>query len=335
MAVLLVFILAAGIALMAKGGDVFVDGAARLAGALKVPQLLIGATVVAVGTTVPELLTSLTAMIKGVRAQNAQQLQEFTDVAVGNAVGSMVCNIGLILALSFVLRPYAAGGRTFAVKGLFLLAITAAVGIFAVTGGGISVGEGVALLAFFALFLLINVKEAARGENKRGAPLWQGENFAPAGQKAEKKRLAGMVAAVCFGALTVAAGALFTVESVSRLCTLLQVPARVVSVTVVALGTSLPELVTAVTSARKGTGEMSLGNILGANVINGTLLLGLSSLISGGLTIDPVTRRYTLWFALALTAALVFPVLAFRRTSRLQGAALGALYVAAIVLSVT
>ena len=80
---------------------------------------------------------------------------------------------------------------------------------------------------------------------------------------------------------------------------------------------------------------MSLGNILGANVINGTLLLGLSSLISGGLTIDPVTRRYTLWFALALTAALVFPVLAFRRTSRLQGAALGALYVAAIVLSVT
>ena len=302
MAVLLVFILAAGIALMAKGGDVFVDGAARLAGALKVPQLLIGATVVAVGTTVPELLTSLTAMIKGVRAQNAQQLQEFTDVAVGNAVGSMVCNIGLILALSFVLRPYAAGGRTFAVKGLFLLAVTAAVGIFAVTGG---------------------------------APLWQGENFAPAGQKAEKKRLAGMVAAVCFGAFTVAAGALFTVESVSRLCTLLQVPARVVSVTVVALGTSLPELVTAVTSARKGTGEMSLGNILGANVINGTLLLGLSSLISGGLTIDPVTRRYTLWFALALTAALVFPVLAFRRTSRLQGAALGALYVVAIVLSVT
>ena len=136
-----------------------------------------------------------------------------------------------------------------------------------------------------------------------------------------------------FGAVFVAAGAIFTVESVSALCSRLGVPQRILSVTVVALGTSLPELVTAIVSARKGEGELSLGNILGANAINGTLILGLSACVAGGLTLDDVTRRYTLFFALALTALLIFPVLFFRRTSRLQGLALAALYAAAMYFS--
>ena len=126
---LTIAVLGCGLILMAKGGDIFVDSAVRIAKLARVPEFLIGATVVAVGTTLPELLTSLTAICKGVATPAA--MQELTDVAVGNAVGSMACNIGLILALSFLLKPYPAGGREFAVKGVFLVICTGVLWAFA------------------------------------------------------------------------------------------------------------------------------------------------------------------------------------------------------------
>lgn len=322
---LFVLALSAGLLLMAKGGDIFVDAAAKTARLLRVPPLLIGATIVSVGTTLPELLTSLTAMVRGVTSSSTEQLQAFTDVAVGNAVGSMVCNIGLIAAAGMLLCPYRAGGKAFAAKGLFLLALCAILPLFA-SSGGISRAEGIALLLFFLLFLAINISEA-----RRKPPLPQSD--ALAGETLSAKARVFLALSLIFGAVFVAAGAIFTIESVSALCSRLGVPQRILSVTVVALGTSLPELVTAIVSARKGEGELSLGNILGANAINGTLILGLSACVAGGLALDDVTRRCTLFFALALTALLIFPVLLFRRTSRLQGLALAALYAAAMYFS--
>lgn len=340
----MVLVLGGGLILMAKGGDLFVDSATRIARLARVPEFLIGATVVAVGTTLPELLTSLTAVGKGIALHDPSAMQELTDVAVGNAVGSMVCNIGLILALSFLLRPYEAGGKAFAVKGIFLLVCTGVLCAFTCFGGRISSGEGWALIALFCVYIVINVCEAVYKTKKNSradfsapaAPFHKksGDFPAPARGIAVKwERPFALVLLFILGAVCVAAGALFTVESVSRICSRLGVEERIISVTVVALGTSLPELVTAVTSARKGAGALSLGNILGANVINGTLLLGLSAVVAGGLNIDPVTRDYTLWFALALAVALVLPVLIFRRTSRAQGIVLGALYVAAMAFA--
>ena len=313
---LTIAVLGCGLILMAKGGDIFVDSAVRIAKLARVPEFLIGATVVAVGTTLPELLTSLTAICKGVATPAA--MQELTDVAVGNAVGSMACNIGLILALSFLLNPYPAGGREFAVKGVFLLICTGILCAFACFNGRITALEGGVLIALFAVYIAINIF---------------GDFSAPAAAFCKKDKPLVLAALFLSGAACVAAGALFTVESVCRLCTNLGIQERIISVTVVAVGTSLPELVTAVTSARKGTGQLSLGNILGANVINGTLLLGLSATVAGGLNIDPITRGYTLWFALALAAALVIPLLVFHRTSRLQGVVLGGLYIAAMVFA--
>lgn len=311
---LTIAVLGCGLILMAKGGDIFVDSAVRIAKLARVPEFLIGATVVAVGTTLPELLTSLTAICKGVATPAA--MQELTDVAVGNAVGSMVCNIGLIAAAGMLLCPYRAGGKAFAAKGLFLLALCAILPLFA-SSGGISRAEGIALLLFFLLFLAINIAEA-----RRKPPLPPSD--APAGETLSAKARVFLALSLIFGAIFVAAGAL---------CSRLGVPQRILSVTVVALGTSLPELVTAIVSARKGEGELSLGNILGANALNGTLILGLSACVAGGLALDDVTRRYTLFFALALTALLIFPVLLCRRTSRLQGLALAALYAAAMYFS--
>lgn len=334
---LTIAVLGCGLILMAKGGDIFVDSAVRIAKLARVPEFLIGATVVAVGTTLPELLTSLTAICKGVATPAA--MQELTDVAVGNAVGSMACNIGLILALSFLLKPYPAGGREFAVKGVFLLICTGVLCAFACFNGRITALEGGALLALFAVYIAINIWEAVRKSRQgaHGSALdltpSTGDFSAPAAAFCKKDKPLALAALFLSGAACVAAGALFTVESVCRLCANLGIQERIISVTVVAVGTSLPELVTAVTSARKGTGQLSLGNILGANVINGTLLLGLSAMVAGGLDIDPITRGYTLWFALALAAALVIPLLVFRRTSRLQGVVLGGLYIAAMVFA--
>ena len=147
----MVLVLGGGLILMAKGGDLFVDSATRIARLARVPEFLIGATVVAVGTTLPELLTSLTAVGKGIALRDPSAMQELTDVAVGNAVGSMVCNIGLILALSFLLRPYEAGGKAFAVKGIFLLVCTGVLCAFTCFGGRISSGEGGALSALFCV----------------------------------------------------------------------------------------------------------------------------------------------------------------------------------------
>ena len=326
----MVLVLGGGLILMAKGGDLFVDSATRIARLARMPEFLIGATVVAVGTTLPELLTSLTAVGKGIALHDPSAMQELTDVAVGNAVGSMVCNIGLILALSFLLRPYEAGGKAFAVKGIFLLVCTGVLCAFTCFGGRISSGEGWALIALFCVYIVINVCEAVYKTKKNS----RADFSAPALEiPTKKERPLALVLLFILGAVCVAAGALFTVESVSRICSRLGVEERIISVTVVALGTSLPELVTAVTSARKGAGALSLGNVLGANVINGTLLLGLSAVVAGGLNIDPVTRDYTLWFALALAAALVLPVLIFRRTSRAQGIVLGALYITAMVFA--
>ena len=290
---------------MAKGGDLFVDSATRIARLARVPEFLIGATVVAVGTTLPELLTSLTAVGKGIALHDPSAMQELTDVAVGNAVGSMVCNIGLILALSFLLRPYEAGGKAFAVKGIFLLACTGVLCAFTCFGGRISSGEGWALIALFCVYIVINVCEAVYKTKKNSradfsAPATcfkeiNGNFSAPALEiPTKKEKPFALVLLFILGAVCVAAGALFTVESVSRICS---------------------------------------RHVLGANVINGTLLLGLSAVVAGGLNIDPVTRDYTLWFALALAAALVLPVLIFRRTSRAQGIVLGALYVAAIAFA--
>ncbi len=335
-----ILVLGAGLILMAKGGDIFVDSATRIASLAKVPEFLIGATVVAVGTTLPELLTSLTAIVKGVSAGG--NMQDLTDVAVGNAVGSMACNIGLILSVSFLLRPYPAGGKAFAVKGIFLLLCTGLLCMFCFFGGVISAAEGAVLIALFFVYIVINISDALFRAKKNAAQkilLVENVNFsAPAphfsaerGQK--KSALVAPFVLFALGGILVAAGALFTVESVCRLCSKLGIEERIISVTVVALGTSLPELVTAVTSARKGAGSLSLGNILGANVINGTLLLGLSACVAGGLVIDPITRNYTLFFTFAITAVLVLPILAFRRTSRAQALALLALYIAVVAIN--
>ena len=334
-----IILLIIGLVLIVKGGDWFVDASVKIAKSLKIPELIIGATIVSIGTTLPELLTSLTSVIKGVISKDATQLQGYTDIAVGNSVGSMLCNAGLILAIVLLIKPQKTEGKSFISKGLFLLVVSALIVLFSVTGGAIVVWEGAILLVLFIIFMGINVVEALKeggkiGKNKKSDVLYEQvedkEEF-----KLTKKQKIMTALTFVLGAGGIAGGAILMVNNVQELCLTMGIPQQIISVTVVAIGTSLPELVTSVTSLRKGTENIGIGNIIGANIINATLLLGLISVVSGsGLNIDYFTRNYVLWFMLGITGVLVIPSIFIKKAGRIQGAVMMTCFFTCMALNV-
>lgn len=318
-----------GLVLIIKGGDIFVDASVAVARALRVPEIVIGATVVSIGTTLPEIITSATSVIKGMAANDAALTAGYNSLAVGNAVGSMMCNAGLILGIVILARPPRAG-KGFAVKGLFLIAVTAVLSVFSFTEGSISMWEGIALLALFVVFTGINIYDASASSRVEAT----GTKFS--GVVAEvlpkEKIKAKDVAFFALGAAAIALGATLLVDNAQSLCLEAGIPQQLVGITVVAIGTSLPELATALTSLNKGASDIGLGNIIGANVINATLLLGLVACITGSaLPIDNVTKNVAVWVSLAITAILVLPSVFTGKTYRLQGFAMLALYLGFIV----
>lgn len=327
-------LLAVGFVLIIKGGDMFVDASTWVARALRVPEIIIGATIVSIGTTLPELITSVTSVVKGMASGDAALVEGYNAIAVGNAVGSMMCNAGLILALVMLIKPPATEGRSFAVKGIYLLCISAALGIFAVTGGGIALWEGIVLLSFFVLFIGLNLYEAAAGNKKVKQISVQETQDCEAVAK-DGKTIAKNVLFFILGAAAIALGAMLLVDNAQNICVSVGIPQQIVGVTVVAIGTSLPELVTSLTSLKKGNQNIGLGNIIGANVINATLLLGLVSCITGkGLPIDWITKNVAVWVMLAISVLLIVPSVITKKTSRWQGAAMLALYLGFMVYNV-
>ena len=319
-------LLAVGLALIVKGGDMFVDGSVWAARAFNVPETVIGATVVSVGTTLPEIITSLTSAIKGTAAGDSARAEGYNEIAVGNAVGSMLCNVGLIAALVLIIKPPKTE-RGFAGKGIFLLFASAFLAVFAFMGGGIDVWEGAALLALFVIFTGLNLYEAGRGRNMLSAVADR--------VVVTKKSVAKNLALFAFGAAATALGAILLVDNAQSLCVGMGVPQQIVGITVVAIGTSLPELVTSLTSLKKGRTGIGLGNVIGANVINATLLLGLVACATGrGLPIDGFTARFAVPAMLAVSALLVLPSAIAKKTYRWQGAAIIAVYLAFIVYNI-
>lgn len=320
-------LLAAGLVLIVKGGDVFVDASIAIARSLKVPEIVIGATIVSIGTTLPEIITSTTSVIRGLAQNDASLTAGYNAIAVGNAVGSMMCNTGLILGLVMLIRPPRTGSG-FAVKGIYLLCVSAVLGIFSMTGGVIEPWEGAVLLALFVAFIGLNLYEAGSSAKER-------INCAAGAAVGRKKISAKTVAFFLLGAAGIALGAILLVDNAQSLCVGMGIPQQIVGITVVAIGTSLPELVTSLTSLRKGTTDIGLGNVIGANVINATLLLGLISCITGeGLPIDDVTKNVAIWVMLAIGVLLVLPTLYTKKTYKLQGAAMLALYLGFIVYNI-
>lgn len=256
-----------GLSFLIEGGNWFVDGATGLARRFKIPELLIGATVVSIGTTLPEVMVSATSAVAG-----------HGEIAYGNAIGSIICNTALIAALTVTIRPSTVDRGSLRMPVWFFFAAAAVYLFVAYIVGTYTRVVGLILLALFAVYMVLSVKQAMKDEELQEF-LSQGSNAHELqAEQLERvfeplwKSLLSLVA----GAVLIAAGADLLVDNGIILARMFGVPESVIALTFVALGTSLPELVTAITSLVKGHGLLSLGNIIGANMFNLVLVSGIS-----------------------------------------------------------
>ncbi len=302
---------AAGILLVIKGGDWFVDAAGRLARALGVPTFVIGASIVSLATTLPEMIVSVIAASEGK-----------TDMAVGNAVGSVTANTGLILAVAMTFMTIYADRKRYMGQ-CVILVLSAGILWMGVDTGALEPWSGAFLAVLFAAFMANNLvsARAVRGEAEKSAA-----------RKGDVWRHVGLF---ILGAAAIVLGSELLVDGASAIAGALGVPERVIAVTMVAVGTSLPELVTAVTAIRKKEAALSVGNIIGANIIDLTLILPVCSLVSGqALPVSAASVRYDLPVCFFITLAAVVPLLIRQKGSRLQGGLLLAIYAGYLVATV-
>jgi len=318
--ILTVALFALGVLLIVKGGDWFVDAATWMAAASGLPQFLIGATVVSMATTLPEVIVSTMAAAGG-----------STDMAIGNAIGSVTANTGLIMAISLVFMPIAIRQSQFAVKGLLMVLSTLVLWLLC-RDGVLRLSESLLVLALFALFLAENIRSAKQLSAEEPAE-------ASAAVDKSRKALFKNLALFILGAVCLVVGSNLLVDNGTILAQLLGVSERVIAVTMVAIGTSLPELVTAITSIVKKQSSMSVGNILGANIIDITVILPLCALISGGdLAIAAQSVHQTVYLdmpvCVLVTAIAVIPTIFRKRFAKWQGIVLLALYIAYVLVTV-
>lgn len=317
-----------GFALLIKGGDWFVDGASGVAHRFRVPELLIGATVVSIGTTLPEVMVSSISAVEGVGG-----------VAYGNAVGSVICNTALISALTIAIRPPEVEKSTFRTPVAFFF-LAAAVYLAAAYLFSFTRVVGVILLLIFALYMVLIVlqakKEMRSGLTASAPPAGEAPAADPSeGGETKQSPAWKDILLLVIGAALIAVGAKLLVDNGTKIAAALGVPDSVIGLTFVALGTSLPELVTAVTALVKGHGALSLGNIVGANLFNLVLVSGLATTLSpfalpaektiGGVNASLVVDLPVMVLVMAL---LTLPALVRGKLSRVQGIVLLAVYAA-------
>ena len=302
-----------GLLCLIKGGDWFVDGATGIARRFHVPELLIGATVVSIGTTLPEVMVSTTSALTG-----------HGEIAYGNAIGSVICNSALIAAIPIVAKPGKVDPKSLRPPVLFFFVAAAFYAGVAYTTGSFTRPVGIILLAMFVAYIVCNVMAM------KNAPAPE-EEEEPEENASFAKEL---------GLLAV--GADLLVDNGTLIAQALGVPESVIALTFVALGTSLPELVTAITSLVKGHGALSLGNVIGANVFNLVLVSGVS------VTLAPFTIPQNSTIAgmnaslvmdipvmFAVMLLLTVPALLKGKLSRPQGIALLCIYAAFCVVQFT
>ena len=320
-----VLLFVAGLILLIKGGDWFVDGSTALARRLHTPEIVIGATVVAIGTTLPEVLVSATGAISG-----------HGGIAYGNAIGSVICNTALISALTFAIRPCKVERKSFITPVIFFFAAAFIYSLTAYLGGKFTRLTAIILLTVFAgyiFFTLITVRKQTQAEDPEELIGKKNETISEA--HAEEMALWKLILLLVAGAACIAVGADLLVENGTKIAEGLGVPESVIALTFVALGTSLPELVTAITALAKGHSALSLGNIVGANLFNLALVSGLSIMIApfnihklGEKTIGsiPVSMAVEIPVMLFVMLFMTLPALKGGKLTRLQGIILLCVY---------
>jgi len=276
----------AGLLFLIKGGDWFVDGATGIAHRFHLPELLIGATVVSIGTTLPEVMVSATSALGG-----------HSEIAYGNALGSVICNTALIAAVTIAVRPGRVDKEALVTPTCFFFVSAVFFAGFAYLTGQFSRTAGLSLLIIFVVYLCFTIWQMTERSRQESAG---GPNDSPPKIRSLLTDILLLVA----GAACIAVGANLLVDNGTLIAEAMGVPESVIALTFVALGTSLPELVTAITSLAKGHSALSLGNVIGANVLNLALVCGLS------VTIAPfAVPASSTWMGMNASFVLDIPVM--------------------------
>ena len=320
--VLQIVLLVAGFVALIKGADLFVDGSSSLAAIFKVPSIIIGLTIVAMGTSAPELAVSTSAAING-----------SNEIAVSNVVGSNLFNLLMVLGVCALIKPLPLDNvikkRDFPFSIIITIALFAALGVgvlrstdFATVKMNDTVTTlerwmGIALLVIFVIYLIVLIRSALKNKTE--------------GEAVKQMSPLKSVLFILIGIALIVAGGHFVVESAKYIAAAFGMSETLIGLTIVAVGTSLPELVTSVVASRKGENGLAVGNVVGSNIFNILLILGLSG------TIHPIGVNFASMIDIAILIAasiLVFLFSLRNKINRPQGVVMILLYVAAMVFAI-
>ena len=312
-----VLLFAVGLVLLIKGGDWFVDGATGLAKRFNLPDIVVGATVVSIGTTLPEVMVSTTGALQGSGA-----------MAYGNAIGSIICNTSLIAAISIVCNPGPVNTKSMKTPAMFFFGSAALYCLASYVLGTFPRWMGFVMLSIFVVYTVLTVRNGLKNPD---------EAHEEEEEEGKQRTLIAELGLLVLGAAVIAVGADLLVEHGQIIAIGLGVPETVVALLFVALGTSLPELVTTITSLRSGHASLGVGNVIGANVFNLVLVSGVAvslapfdvpcenTLLDTGLNMSLV---FEIPVMLGVMALMIFPTLATKKLARWQGIALLGIYAA-------
>lgn len=301
----LLFIL--GLIMIIKGGDYFVDGAIWLSRITNLPEVLIGATVVSLATTIPEASVSVLSV-----------LQNQPDIAIGNVVGSVICNTGFVCGLYSIIKPGKVDVKSFRSNGVFLLVCLITFQILAIKGylNVFSSWILLMLLLIYMVFLII-------------IPMYKSSNIMRNNRHKPDGGLENLVKFV-IGLCLIIIGSDFLIDYGVEIANYWGVSAGVIGLSIISIGTSLPELVTAVSSLIKGHDQLSIGNIIGANILNITVVMGISPLIRE-IPIDNITLTNHIPIMIIINAVLVIPTIITGKIKRIQAILMFLIYILYII----
>lgn len=341
-----ILLLAIGIVVVIYGGDIFVNSSIRIGKKFKIPYIIIGATIVSIATTLPELIVSTLSASKG-----------SYGLALGNSVGSVICNTALVSGLSIAILPSLVKEKTGNYKNSLLILAVILVFVFALNNI-VHWYEALILFALFAIFMSINIYDAVKemksvtstnqfelGQQsdqfevfeveKHDSP-FEKEDEVILDETVKKEKFWVTILLFLLGAGMIAAGAWAMVEGATQLCSAIGISDSLIGLTIVAVGTSLPELITTITAIKKRTASLGYGNIIGANIINLTLITSVCGFIAGknGLTLTNQNLYVDLPIAIVTTLIFVLPLVLKNKTYKLQGISLLAIYFLYILSSI-
>lgn len=309
---LVIILFFVGFFLITKGADIFIDCTVKIGRKTGISELILGATIVSFATTLPELTVSVFASI-----------DNYTTMSLGNAVGSIICNTGLILGLVVIISPFKVDKNMFSSKSIILLISVLTLMVLG-ANGSISRGDGFILIVLLIVFMYSNIKSVS-GKNRINSPNNMQSNSCDNIKSSKHENLKVGVLFV-LGLIMMVVGSKLLVDNGVKIANSIGVPQGIISLTVIALGTSLPELVSSLTVIKKQHHGISVGNILGANILNIVSVIGISSLIND-LPILSQNMRIDFEFMTIILLILILPTIKSGKLYRVQGLLLLSSYI--------